>query len=316
LKGSRYEEDRATELIERAKKSSLSYTGQIGNGSYFLSLANDVNAATLKRLAPKSGSNHRDLRSLIVFDWDDTLFPTTYFWRRFPDQSEFQETAKAAAALLRAARQLGDVVIVTLATEDWVRQCIDIMGDDEFSEEVAQVRILYAREIQDTVQVCPRLNLSYEDVAQNVGALLCSSAWDPELRAHLVNAKMATMQSGLPLGCEQVISIGDSEIERWAVHDLPFASSENLALLKTIKFEESLGCAALAQMLRTTASFLGQFVRLNVEMDVDLSSGDALFPMDLQFAMQAASRSQDLEETPPRGAHAGRPAAKWRSHEL
>ena len=49
---------------------------------------------------------------------------------------------------------------------------------------------------------------------------------------------------------------------------------------------------ALAELLRTTASFLGQFVRLNVAMDIDLSPGDALFPMDLQFAMQAATRSQ------------------------
>jgi hypothetical protein len=178
------------------------------------------------------------------------------------------------------------------------------------------VRILYAREIQETVEVWARLNMSYEETVQNFGALLSSSAWDPELRAHLVNAKMAAMKRGLVAGClAQVISIGDSEIERWAVHDLPFACEAGcVALVKTIKFEEGLAGGALAEMLRTAAGFLQQFVRVNVEMDVDLRSGDALFPMDLQFAMQAASRPQDAASPMSRSSrHRG---AAWRSHEL
>jgi hypothetical protein len=94
-----------------------------------------------------------------------------------------------------------------------------------------------------------------------------------------------------------VISIGDSTLERWAVHDLPFAD-EGLAgvLVKTIKFQEELSCGALSELLQTTTSLLSLFVRLNVQMDVDLSSDDSLFPMDLQLAMQTASRPADVQE--------------------
>jgi hypothetical protein len=210
---------------------------------------------------------------------------------------------------------VSDVLIVTLATESWVRDCIDLVGDDEFAEEVGRVPIVYARDVQDKVEVWARLNMSYEDAVHNFGTLVSSTTWDPELRAHMVNAKMAAMQRGLAYGCEQVISIGDSEIERWAAHDLPFNCGDAPpALVKTIKFEEGLQGAALAEMLRTTASFLKQFVRLSVEMDIGLRSGDALFPMDLQFAMQAAARPQDFAEPLLRSSREKRGA--WRSHEL
>lgn len=318
VKFSSSDEDPITQLIRQARKPvSLPFAGQSASkGPYFLSLADDVNASTLKRLVPTSvsGASHEDLRALVVFDWDDTLFPTSWCHRCFPHRSEYREIGKACVELLRAARQLGDVLIVTLATEEWLRECIDLVGDEEFSAEVAKVRIVYARNIQDTVQAWPRGNVSFEDSAQNFGVLLSSKSWDSELNAQVVNAKMAAMKSGLAAGCRQVISIGDSEIERWAVQDLAFVSG--LALVKTIKFEGNLCTAALAELVRTTTGFLSQFVRLNVAMDINLYEGDALFPMDLLFAMQAAARTQDLDEPASVSPHSGRKRAVWRSYEL
>ena len=48
------------------------------------------------------------------------------------------------------------MVIVTLATEDWVRDCIDrIASDDELAAEVARVPVLHARHMQPIIEVRP-----------------------------------------------------------------------------------------------------------------------------------------------------------------
>jgi hypothetical protein len=314
------EADRTTELFHRVKQGSLSYTSEIRarSGSAELSQADDVNTETLRRLAPSAEpwAQHGNLRALVVIDWDDTLFPTSWSSSQYREQSEYRDAADAAVTLLRAARKAGDVVIVTLGTEDWLRTCIERVGNDEFSNELAGLRILYAREIEDVDPVWARssfLERSSGMFANNFGVLLTSTAWDSELRAQLVSAKMAAMKRGLVAGCQQVVSIGDSEIERWAVHDLPFAC-EDVALVKTIKFEEGLSVAALTESLQTTAGFLTQFVRLSVAMDIEIRSSDAMFPLDLQFAMQSASRPQGFAERPARGACGGVAATIW--HEV
>jgi hypothetical protein len=219
-------------------------------------------------------------------------------------------------------------VIVTMATEDWVQDCVERAGDDALAAEVAQTRVIYARQIQGLVEVWPRRNEPIK-AALNFGNLICSKTWEMELRAQLISAKMASVRSAMPEGCRQVISIGDSEIERWAVHDLPF-EAEELAhvLVKTIKFEEELDRDSLREMLQTTTGLLSQFVRLNTEMDVDLRAGDPFFPMDLQFAMRTATRPDPMSGSAPQSPTAGmtpfaefgtsRRSPKWsgRSHEL
>jgi hypothetical protein len=165
------------------------------------------------------------------------------------------------------------------------------------SAEVEGVRVIYARCVSDAVAAWPRRN-EPSHASHPLGVLMSSLNWDSELRAQLVIAKMKAMRSAMKEGCRQVISIGDSDLERWAVHDLQFAD-DSLAgvLVKTIKFPEELSSADLGEMLQTAEKLLARFVRMNVEMDVDLRSGDTLFPKDLQFAMQTASlRQSDTSE--------------------
>jgi hypothetical protein len=147
---------------------------------------------------------------------------------------------------------------------------------------------------------------------------------------------MTAIRSAMNEGCRQVISIGDSDLERWAVHDLQFAE-DSLAgvLVKTIKFPEELSNADLGQMLQTAENLLARFVRMNVEMDVDLRLGDTLFPKDLQFAMQTASLRQQDNSEPSTPVSPGAPSQfsvprvqsisrtyqrrkseQWSSHEL
>ncbi|CAK0840920.1 unnamed protein product, partial [Prorocentrum cordatum] len=60
-------------------------------------------------------------QTIIILDWDDTLFPTSYVRdRQSPDRIRLARAAAAAEQLLRRAAALGEVRIVTLAKAPWV----------------------------------------------------------------------------------------------------------------------------------------------------------------------------------------------------
>jgi hypothetical protein len=64
-------------------------------------------------------------QTLIIFDWDDTLLPSTYLagLGRFPDasvQQELKACERASARLLKLAISLGPTIIITNALDGWV----------------------------------------------------------------------------------------------------------------------------------------------------------------------------------------------------
>merc|ERR1711924_5074 len=74
-----------------------------------------------------------DVETLILFDWDDTLFPTSWLLQRgllerpmparTPSREErvqLQRMAEHARDTLAMALQIGKVVIVTNGEEGWV----------------------------------------------------------------------------------------------------------------------------------------------------------------------------------------------------
>jgi hypothetical protein len=102
----------------------------------------------------------------------------------------------------------------------------------------------------------------------------------------MIAAKMASMRECTWDGCQQVISIGDSDFERWALHDLQFAD-ESLAdtLYKTIQFPVDLSARDLREILVTAEKILHRFSQTNVAIDINLRLGDTEFLSDLKFAM-------------------------------
>jgi hypothetical protein len=68
--------------------------------------------------------------TLIIFDWDDTLFPTTWLQQHgfFEDEAtlsteqemQMKSLAQSARLALQVAMQIGKVVIVTNAEQGWI----------------------------------------------------------------------------------------------------------------------------------------------------------------------------------------------------
>jgi len=79
------------------------------------------------------------VESLLIFDWDDTLFPTSWLQAQGlmedgaqPDEEQWtnlQQLAGRVHKTLEMATQVGHVVIVTNAQQDWVQlSCSAFMG--------------------------------------------------------------------------------------------------------------------------------------------------------------------------------------------
>lgn len=72
--------------------------------------------------------------ALLIFDWDDTVFPTSWLQREGihvdgtgcrsqRQKAQFRKVARSATALLEAAKRLGKVIVVTNAEAGWIEQC-------------------------------------------------------------------------------------------------------------------------------------------------------------------------------------------------
>jgi len=141
---------------ETGKASHLAFEDDGVSSEVSTELGNDAAVSP-----ERSPHNHQDrlawlppCENLVVFDWDDTLFPTT--WLRVhglldedavitPEQDErLQALADAVAATLEAAKRRGGVAIVTNAQEGWVQtSCEAIMPS--LQVHLAGVRIVSAR---------------------------------------------------------------------------------------------------------------------------------------------------------------------------
>lgn len=92
----------------------------------------DVCAKCDDVLSDCCSSDGKEAETLLIFDWDDTLFPTTWLMKhgffegeKSPDQeqaSKLQSLAQRVHMTLENAAEIGKVVIVTNAERGWIEQ--------------------------------------------------------------------------------------------------------------------------------------------------------------------------------------------------
>lgn len=202
-------------------------------------------------------------------DWDDTLCPTWWASRAsgvettsisediLAHSEELGRHAEVVEQLLRAAREVARVAIVTLATPEWV---------------AASVRRLFPGVDIESVFVELGIPIYYAVVAK--GPRRDSS--DPRIAAKK-KAMVRSLQyfyGYAPMGGPRwnVLSIGDSAVEQAALKELLKDNSRS-PLCKTVKLA---GEPTLQQMTSQLESLLPQLRRM-VAMDKDFDrTGSAL----------------------------------------
>ena len=177
--------------------------------------------------------------SLIIFDWDDTLLPTTFLTSNGGplediklSDSDFQrmkEIENHVYLILKESIEKGDVYIITNAGENWVQFSSSIFYPN-ISELLKKIKIISAR-------------MEYEKAFPGN-----SRQWKIEAFLNLlkdVNNKLVT----------NIICIGDSLFEIEAGRILASKFSE--AFIKTIKFRDAPKLDELLKQLKLVSQQFG-----------------------------------------------------------
>eukprot|EP00928_Gymnodinium_smaydae_P020986 TRINITY_DN18136_c0_g2_i1.p1 TRINITY_DN18136_c0_g2~~TRINITY_DN18136_c0_g2_i1.p1 ORF type:complete len:462 (-),score=48.32 TRINITY_DN18136_c0_g2_i1:477-1862(-) len=238
---------------------------------------------------------HRPEETILFLDWDDTLCPTNFIeqvlpgkWSKpsclamdFADEScdcallgsstldPLRRHESTVISFLKLAAEAGKVVIVTLGTKSWVERSmrefmprlIGVLDD-------LRIEIIHARE------AVSRRAMS--------GAIL--DGLDPWVRM-----KREAMKKSLcrfysrrrRQSWKNCISVGDSVIERDALHELTFTRRQLCAKglqkpvrCKTIKFVERPSLEALTKEIELLCSCFPALVAHDGDFSCDFQDGD------------------------------------------
>eukprot|EP00931_Biecheleriopsis_adriatica_P085439 TRINITY_DN5989_c0_g1_i1.p1 TRINITY_DN5989_c0_g1~~TRINITY_DN5989_c0_g1_i1.p1 ORF type:complete len:488 (+),score=89.51 TRINITY_DN5989_c0_g1_i1:64-1527(+) len=233
--------------------------------------------------------------TLIIFDWDDTLFPTAALGDLLDNPSamhdetltQLQQFSKCLMAVLQHAACVGHSVIVTLASAEWFSKTVSsCVPDWEDMLSKLGIKVFYARKYL----VNPQARL--QPVKR-----MCS--WEDETtqEEYLTKGKMRAMTSALKefygaRSWKNIVCIGDSYLEKNAITELGMRRKQNdrsgkakRFRIKVVKFQDTPTVDTLVAEVQALQSLLYQIAQYDDDLLLDMSSiEDLLFdPLDLDI---------------------------------
>jgi len=219
--------------------------------------------------------------AVVIFDWDDTLFPTWHVVNVVNpcipadvsdgpldnDSPFFQmlEThARMVERVLRIARSMSRVAIVTLAGRPWVTasaaKYLPGLDLEDLLDEL-DIDVYYAREAVNRTTKHRAFGQTDEGVNPFVVAKRLAMS-------KCLRRLYRTSGSGW-----NVVSIGDSLIEKEAISEVLWCigPSQKTNLCKTVKLFGDPSAKDLGMQLQLVAGWLQKIINHDTDMDVDLS---------------------------------------------
>lgn len=234
--------------------------------------------------------------SVLILDWDDTLFPTTYVWNdpnlhwsrpapcfepggdADPELRKMRELLEqhtsTLAGFLRLAVCLGHVVIVTLAEECWVEMSIRhfLPGLEGLLEELG-IEVIYAKAMAAAAR---HRHFNLDDDGYDPGKDMKGKAMAAVLKRFYGGRSGRGTAAG-PRSWKNVVSIGDSLAERWALQDVIFQKKQQtttgrykMCHCKVVKLLTEPDLQHLMMELQVLTSWLGKLVWHDGDVDLDL----------------------------------------------
>ena len=166
--------------------------------------------------------------TLIIVDWDDTLFPTSWFKKNnisLYNKSSvdnyklyFMELDNTIEKILYKLNKNGKIYIVTNANLKWINDCLNELPFTKDIIDANQIKILSARDLYSK---------KYLNIME----------WKKNTFKNIVNSIINYDK------CTNIISIGDAEYEYYGLLELDnhikTLNNNHCYLLKNIKFIES-----------------------------------------------------------------------------
>jgi len=265
-----------------------------------------------KTVQTSTTRSHLDLwrcpsETFIIFDWDDTLCPTSYIWDQakidwkveVPPQvvELFEKHASVTAGLLREASQSGHVCIVTLAQDAWFNASISrFMPSLKDVIEELNIEVIFARTALPEKVLKGRASDGFEDIGQALktaamrnaisafyrGRRDGRSSEQPRLQVSLRDNDAPAFRrksSGSPRSWKNVISIGDSDAEYYSVQDVTFRHRQTdrhgdwkPCRCKAVKLLENPGLDMLTVQLEVLTSWLPAIVSHDGDINLDFEA--------------------------------------------
>lgn len=175
------------------------------------------------------------MRTLILLDWDDTIFPTTHHLKTYDTNYKHLDTVNIK--LLETLHELGTIVILTNATYKWI---------DESSRYIPKTR-QYIHDMKIKTY-------SAQDYCGNI-----TTDW-MKWKKYMLDEIMRRHYSKY----NQLVSIGDSDAEKNAVID--YANEYPRIKIKTIKMIESPSESEIIQQFQYIESIIGKFIYAEPEL--------------------------------------------------
>jgi len=227
--------------------------------------------------------------TIIIIDWDDTLFPTTwlevdmkmrvdkplpnYQWRDLLRLPLKRAVELAKLCLSAACEYSKHVVIVTLARPPWVETCMA-----NFAPSLAdcirenEIPIVYARQYAACVRSDAYNKRSFSSAADESGY------WT-SVKAAAIGAECEKCYSRYPgQTWKNVLSVGDSDFERQGTRDVikkwctaNVRTAYQIPRAKTVKFLDDPSCDDLCNQLKLLIAWMPDLVKrddcLNIDFD-------------------------------------------------
>lgn len=210
-------------------------------------------------------TNSEDRPPTVIFDWDDTLCPTTWM-RQFAetgmDRMKLQLHSGRIEQVLRAARSFGYVDIVTMANRQWLDQTIGLLKSDldlwKLFDELG-IEVHYAQPSPSRVlKGDAREGISAKKVAMSA---VLDKYYGDSVKARV-----------------HVLSIGDQDAEAVALQEVLQAAqgvSWFRPICKVLRLPSEPDLEELRGSLRKILSNLPALLRTESDLDLHVSSLDA-----------------------------------------
>jgi hypothetical protein len=250
--------------------------------------------------------------TLLIVDWDDSLFPTTSVgsrvgaaWRQvesgsgWAESAEFKAYAEVVIDFLRAASTIAHIRIVTMATNDWIQLCFSRLMPD-FSAFLAElgIEIVIAR---DFLTHRVKAQVASDGNCRDMSQFLKTQAIDKVIKEFYNTPRPdgpAKKRSW-----KNIMGIGDSSAERLALQDVAFRHQQRSHSgrwkdyrYKTLMLLDQPSIEELTQEIGVLKRWLPELLSHDGDLDIDIDRGNMALNLKGDEGLRLSAEVDSLEK--------------------
>lgn len=264
------------DLFKKNKSSSLC--------SMFISEHDESISADINVL--KTLQQTKKMKNLIIIDWDDTLFPTSWILKNniniitknyLNDENTMKLLERLDMVLyklLELMTSIGKVIIITNATTSWIKQCCSILlkSNDIIKKkiDIVSANDNHSKKYPLKISMWKKKEFDYQvfKYLKNNGYISLDNI-NNNIYAHVrkINNAMSCNMNNLNRTIKHsILSIGDSNYEYNALINL-YDTTNNIVNLKTIRFKQDISIENFIEQLKLLRENIGIICEINNHAD-------------------------------------------------